>query len=97
MFAMSEMKILLEILKALHSLSGADFIAKAIADIEHDLQPKQLPVVNYFHICEHCFRELDERDSNSFKMTTRSISGDENVKWIHYKCKELKPDSTRER
>lgn len=97
MFAMNEMLTLLAVLKALHKLTGADFIAQAIADIQLDLRLKQLPVNNYFHICEHCFRELDERDPNSFKMTTRSISGEENVKWVHYKCPELKPDSTRER
>lgn len=96
-FVMGEMQALLEILRALHSVTGQEYIAKAIADIEKDIQPKQLPTVNHFHICEHCFRDLDDRDPNAFKMTTRSITGEETVKWVHYVCDPLKPKSVRER
>ena len=98
-FVTSELQACLAVLRALYQISGQDFIARAIADIEKDLQlsTKQLPIVNHFHICQHCFRDLDDRDPNSFKMTTRSISGEEVVKWTHYVCDPLKPDSTRER
>ena len=96
-FVMSEMQTLVEILRALHQFTGQEFLARAIADIEKDMQPKQLPTVNHFHICEHCFRDLDDRDPNCFKMTTKSITGEETIKWIHYVCDPLKPDSTRER
>jgi len=89
-FAMSEMQTLVEILRALHQFTGQEFLARAIADIEKDMQPKQLPVINYFHICEHCFRELDERDPNSFLMTHKGIDGKETSKWVHYVCGELK-------
>ncbi len=91
-FAMSEMPTLLAILQAFHKITGADFIAQAIADIKLDMQlsTKKLPVVNYFHLCEHCFRELDERDPNSFLMTHKGIDGKETSKWVHYVCGELK-------
>lgn len=96
-FSLSELKAALSVLKAIYKVHPLDFIGRAVSDIEADMKPKQLPVINYFHICEHCFREIDERDPNSFRMTTRSISGEETSKWVHYRCKPLKPDSTRER
>lgn len=89
-FPHSEMKVALSILKALYKMSPEHFIGQAISDIEADLQPKQLPIVNHQHICEHCFMMLDDRDSNSFNMTTRAIDGKETSKWVHYKCPELK-------
>jgi len=89
-FAMSEMQTLVEILRALHQFTGQEFLARAIADIEKDMQPKQLPVVNHQHLCENCFMMLDDRDPNSFFMTTRSIDGKETSKWVHYVCGELK-------
>lgn len=95
-FPIHEIQAVLEILRALYRVSGLAFIDQAIKDIEKDLV-KKIPTVNYYHICEHCFRDLDERDPNAFKMTTKNIDGEETVKWIHYVCDPLKPDSTRER
>ena len=91
-FTPTEIRIALLILKAIYRGNPADFIGQAISDIEADLQPKQLPIVNHQHICEHCFMMLDKRDPNAFHMTTRSISGEEDKKWVHYKCPELKPN-----
>ena len=98
-FQKNEIQVALSLLKALYKNKEPEFVGRAIKDIEADLQlsTKKLSFVNHFHICEYCFREIDDRDSNSFKMTTRNITGEEVVKWIHYKCKPLKPDSTRER
>ena len=96
-FPNEEMQAVLQILKAMYKVTRYHFIGQAISDIEHDMQPKQLPVVNHQHLCENCFMMLDDRDSNSFKMTTKSITGEETIKWIHYVCDPLKPDSTRER
>lgn len=96
-FSLSELKAALSVLKAIYKVHPLDFIGRAVSDIEADLQPKQLPMVNHQHICEHCFMMLDDRDPNSFLMTTKSIDGKETSKWIHYSCKPLKPDSQRER
>lgn len=89
-FLQSEMKVALSVLKALNKVSPLHFIGQAINDIEADMQPKQLPMVNHFHCCEHCFMMLDDRDQNSFNMTMRAIDGTETSKWVHYKCPELK-------
>lgn len=90
MFGLTEMKSALSLLKAIYKAHPLDFIGQAISDIEADMQPKQLPMVNHQHICEHCFMMLDDRDPNSFLMTTKSIDGKETSKWIHYQCPELK-------
>lgn len=89
-FTPLETKQALAVLKAMYRSYPAHFIGQAISDIEIDLQPKQLPMVNHFRCCEHCFMMLDDRDPNSFQMTTRSIDGKETSKYIHYQCPELK-------
>ncbi len=89
-FPNTEIHVALQILKAMQRVRPFPFIGQAISDIEADLQPKQLPMVNHFHCCEHCFMMLDDRDPNSFQMTTRSIDGKETSKWVHYVCGELK-------
>lgn len=89
-FPQEEMQAVLQILKAMYKVTRYHFIGQAISDIEHDLQPKQLPVVNHQHICHHCFMMLDDSDPNSFLMTTRAIDGKETSKWVHYVCGELK-------
>jgi hypothetical protein len=96
-FPNEEMQAVLQILKAMYKVTQYHFIGQAISDIEADLQPKKLPVVNHFHLCHHCCRELDDRDPNSFLMTTLNLKGGQEAKWIHYQCKPLKPDSQRER
>lgn len=89
-FPQSELKVALGILKAVHKVCGADFILSAINQIEEDLKPKELPMINYHSICHHCFRDLDTRDPNSYLMTTRNLKGVEDRRWIHYKCDPLK-------
>lgn len=89
-FPQEEMQALLQILRAMYKVTRYHFIGQAISDIEADLQPKKLPIVNHQHICEHCFMMLDDRDPNAFHMTTRAIDGNETSKWVHYKCPELK-------
>lgn len=89
-FAQSEIRVALQILRAMYKLTQIDFIQEAIVGIEADMQPKRVQMVNHFHICEHCFMEIDDRDPNAYKMTTRDLKGEENSKWIHYVCKTLK-------
>lgn len=89
-FPQNERQTALGVLKAIYKVQPVDFIKEAISDIEAELRPKQLPLVNHQHICEHCFMMLDGRDPNSFLMTTRSIDGKETSKYVHYKCPELK-------
>lgn len=89
-FPKSEQHIALAILKAINKSQNQDFIHEAIRDIEAEDAPKVLPHVNYFHICHHCCRDLDERDPNTYKMTTRNLKGEEDTKWVHYVCTPLK-------
>ncbi len=91
-FPMMEVQVALQILRALHQACNEDFILKAIAEIENDLKPKQLPHKNYFHICRNCVTEMDERDPNAYLMTTKSLNGEQDSYWVHYVCKELKND-----
>ena len=88
-FHPTEIRPALAVLKAIYKSTQQDFIKEAITDIESDLQPK-LPTVNYFHLCHHCCRDLDERDQNSFLMTTVNLKGDQEAKWMHYQCIPLK-------
>ena len=89
-FPLSELKVALGILRAIHKIQPQDFLKEAISDIEADMQPKQLPMVNHQHICENCFMMLDDRNPNAFHMTTRNLDGKETSRWIHYVCDELK-------
>lgn len=82
-FPITEVKAALAVLKALHKYTQLDFIQEAITDIEADMQPKKLPMKNYFHLCRKCFRDLDEREDNSFHLT-----GDKDV-WSHRRCPPL--------
>ena len=89
-FPKREQHVALAILKTIYKGTQQDFIKEAIDDIEADMKPKLLLVVNHQHICENCFMMLDDRDTNSFHMTTRAIDGTETSKWVHYVCPELK-------
>ena len=84
-FPQGELKVALSVLKALNKVSPLPFIGQAISDIEADMQPKQLPMVNYHHVCHKCFRDLDERDKDSIHF----INGDDE-KWFHRDCPPLK-------
>lgn len=85
LFPQSEVKVALGVIKAINKISPADFLHEAINDIEKDLKPKQLPAVNYFHLCEICHRDLDERSENVLHLVTES-----NDKWVHNLCPPLK-------
>jgi hypothetical protein len=84
-FPPNELKVVVGILKALHKVCGADFILTAINDIENDLKPKQLPMINYFHLCKNCGRDIDERHEN-----TMCITRDGDAMWQCRVCKPLK-------
>lgn len=89
-FFPEEIKVALAVLKAIHKMNPMSFIAEAIADIENDLQPKKLQIINHFHLCHHCCRDLDDRDPNSYLMTTVNLKGEQEAKWMHYQCIPLK-------
>jgi len=85
LFTPNEFNIALLVLKAIYRASPTGFIAEAIRDIENDLQPKQLPIVNYWHLCRVCNRDLNERDDNAI-----CITKDNDVVWKHKNCLPLK-------
>lgn len=84
-FPTNELKIFLALLKGLYKSMPADFIKEAIADVENDMKPQQLPFINYFHWCKSCGRDLDERDENSI-----CITRDGDAEWKHKSCPPLK-------
>jgi CRISPR/Cas system-associated protein Cas10 (large subunit of type III CRISPR-Cas system) len=77
-FPQSEIRLVLGILKAVNKVEPQDFLKEAIKDIEHDLTPKLVKPVNYWHLCEVCHRDLDERDENVLHITK-----DMEDRWIH--------------
>lgn len=79
-FPLKEFQIALHILRAMYKATKLDFIREAIADIERDMAPK-LTIVNYYHLCQHCFKDLDEREDNAICITK---NGDQ--KWKHKFC-----------
>lgn len=91
-FASYEIKLALQILKAMNKLSPADFLKDAIKDIELDMKPKPPPVINHFHLCELCFMEIDDRLQNCLHL----VRGEKSM-WRHYTCPTLKEESKRER
>ncbi len=85
-FPLSELRVALGVLKAIHKVCGAEFILTAINDIEAQLKPKLLTMVNYFHWCSTCGRDCDERDDNVMRITT-----DGDIQWRHKNCRPLNP------
>lgn len=86
-FKKTELNFALSVLRGINSVVKADWIAKAIRDVEEYLKPKQLPMINYFHVCVKCTRSIDERDENTMCLTK---NGD--AKWQCRSCKPLKKD-----
>lgn len=85
-FPVTEFGAAVHILKAVYKVSKLAFIREAIEDIESDLAPR-LPMVNYFHCCQKCFRMLDEREDN-----TICITKDGDMKWKHKNCLPINPN-----
>ena len=86
-FQSNELKFALAVLKGILKVLPQDFLRTAIRDVEGDLQPPRLPLINYFHICPKCIMEVDERTDNALHLTT-----DKDDKWIHKNCPNLKPN-----
>lgn len=89
-FPTQELKFGLAVLRGIQGVLGLGFIREAIEDIEFDLKQRatpKLPSINYFHLCQDCFRDLDERDENSL-----SLSREGDVKWKHKVCPSVKKD-----
>lgn len=86
-FSMVEIKVALAVLKGLYKFFKMDFIREAIEDIEADMQPKKLPMINYHHICTRCCMVMDERDENVMHYTNGKIDS-----WHHRLCLPLKPN-----
>lgn len=89
-FRKSELQFAVAVLRGIYAITKADFIARSIRDIEEYLKPKALPMINYSHICQSCFRDIDERDENTMR-----ISKDDDVKYQCRVCAPLKKDRPR--
>ena len=88
-FRKSELQFAVAVLRGIYAITKADFIARSIRDIEDHLKPK-LPMINYFHVCQNCFRDIDERDENTMR-----ISQNDDVKYKCRVCKPIKKDRPR--
>lgn len=84
-FSMVEIKVALAVLRGLYKFFKMDFIREAIEDIEADMQPKKLPMINYHHICNRCCMMVDERSDNALHYTNGNIDV-----WNHKLCPPLK-------
>lgn len=84
-FSITEAKVALAVLKALHKSTQQDFIQEAITDIEGDMFRKVLPMVNYHRICTRCCMIIDERDPNVMHYVNGNIDS-----YHHQLCPELK-------
>lgn len=89
-FLQSELKFGLAVLKGMNQVVNAGFIKEAINDMEDHLKPKELPMINYFHMCIHCTRSIDERDKN-----TMCLTRDGDTKWKCRVCAPLKKNRPR--
>ena len=86
-FQENELKFAMSVLRGINAVAKQSFIQECIDDIELYLKPKALPFINHHHICQSCFRDLDERDNNSIR-----LSKDDDVKYKHRVCPPLKKD-----
>jgi RNase P subunit RPR2 len=94
-FNMNEIHVALQILNGLYGACGEDFIKRAIEDILKDIEqqkPKRLTMAVKNHLCEKCFRMLDEKDGNWLRIRR---NGD--VSYRHRECPPLKEDSERDK
>lgn len=89
-FPPNEFRFALVLLKAVYKVAPLPFIKRSIDDVESDLVPKLLPMINYFHWCESCGRDIDERDENTMR-----FQKNDDVKWRCRVCKPLNPDRPR--
>ena len=83
-FPKEELKVAVQVLNAMYSVSKLSFIREAIEDIEVELRPKLTLVVHNF-ICEKCFTMVNDKDENYLKVIR---NGD--TKHQHRECKPLK-------
>jgi hypothetical protein len=86
-FKKAELNFALSVLRGINAIVKADWIAKAIHDVEEYLKPPTLPFINYFRLCEICKCEFDERTGDGFLNNQK-----DKTFWKHYKCPELKPN-----
>lgn len=80
-FTPSEYKAAISLLEAMYKLTKLSFLKEAIEEIKITFEPKPLPYINYFHLCQCCFKEIDERKDDSIHYTGKVD------KWIHRQCK----------
>lgn len=86
-FPPNELKFALAVLRGINKVVNLSFVQQCADDIEAHLKPKKLPMINYFHVCVHCTRSIDERDDN-----TMCITKEGDTRWKCRVCKPLKKD-----
>jgi len=84
-FQPAEMRVAINLLKIILSQVNVAYIREAIEELESRLRPK-LTLVSHFHLCESCFRMVDDHEENAIHLTG------EVDKWKHRNCPPLKPN-----
>lgn len=86
-FPPNELRVALQVLKALYTVSKASFIKSAIEEVEMMLRPR-LTLVSHYHYCHSCKMEIDDRVGDNFL----HLITDNDDKWVHRVCRILKPN-----
>lgn len=85
-FPQDELRVALQVLKALYTVTHLTFIREAIEDVEVALRPR-LTLVSHYHFCEKCFTEINDAVGDNFV----HYVDDKTDKWKHKICPSLKP------
>ena len=86
-FSDKELRVALQVLRALYAATKQSFIQEAIEDVEAMLTPR-VPYIITHRLCESCCCEIDLK--NDQHIVRDGV-------YRHTVCPTLKPDSTRER
>ena len=86
-FTLGEITFATKVLEGIYKATGLDFVKEAMDDITRDMLPPKLELVVHNHLCQKCFRMVNDKDENSLK-----VIHDGDIMYQHKKCKELKSD-----
>ncbi len=90
-FQPAEIRVVINLLTIILSQVDAQYIKDAVAELEGRIRPK-LTLVSHNHLCEVCFRMLDDRGENAIHIVT-----EEKDIYVHRNCPPLKPETDRDR
>lgn len=90
-FKPEEINAVISLLEIILHQVEIPYVRDALNELQGRIRPK-LTLVSHNHLCENCFRMVDDHGENAIHVTTEKVD-----KWIHRNCLPLKPESERER